>query len=297
MREYFVWLFKTLTLIILVFVVVPILLVSVITATSTMSEIAVDGRKSVAVIELNGVIENSKDILEELYRQADNKAVKGIVLAVDSPGGAVGPSQDIYRAVAKLKAKKPIVAVMKTVAASGGLYSALGASKILAQSGTMTGSIGVIMQIPNFKKFSDWLGVNVVTVKSGELKDVGNSFRDMTPEERDFLQKTVTRVHADFVQAVIESRGLAKDKVLQFADGRVILGSQAKELKLIDDFGDVYDGARLVFELAGEPLGADETPVLIYPTDKFGNLRRALEAVLNLPTIFSRQLEFKYMMY
>lgn len=233
---------------------------------------------TVAVVELTGMIESSKEILEQLHIQANDDSVKGIVLKVDSPGGAVGPSQEIFEAVRRLKAQKPIVASMSAVAASGGLYAALGASKVLAQPGTITGSIGVIMQLPNLRKVTEKLGVDMVTIKSGELKDVGNTFREMTEGERAFLQSTLNDVHLQFTNAVAQARGLTQEQVQQFADGRIIMGSQAKELGLIDGYGDMYVAAREVFELLGEPLAEDQHPNLVFHTDKFSELRRIFQS-------------------
>lgn len=298
MREYFIWLAKFITVMLILFVFMPLIFLAMIGAAAQLSqETIVEGKKQVAVVELTGEIVSSKEILAELYKQAENKNITGIVLSINSPGGAVGPSQEIYSAVRKLREKKPIVAAMGALAASGGFYSALGASKVLCQPGTLTGSIGVIMQIPNFKKVSDWIGVDMVTIKSGALKDVGNSFREMTQAERDFLQSTVSKVQEDFVQAVVDGRGIEKSKVLEFADGRIILGSQAKEWKLVDGYGDVYDAARLVFELAGQPLKEGEIPALFYPSDKFGALKKVLDSVSSIPETLTRSVRLEYRMY
>jgi protease IV len=292
MKEYFIWLAKLLTLVVIFFVIVPVLLIATLSATQTaLQEKINESKHTVAVVEVTGIIESSKDVVAELYKQAENKSVKGIVLRINSPGGAVGPSQEIYSAVSKIKAQKPVVASMEGVAASGGLYAALGASKIYCQPGTMTGSIGVIMHLPNFKKVTDWLGVDVVTIKSGELKDIGNSFREMTEGEREFLTKTAERVHRDFITAVVEGRGLDKAEVEKWADGRVILGNEAKEIKLI-----VHDAARAVFELLGTPLKPEEFPTLVYPADKFAGLKKILEAASDLPLLRSRSIELRYMM-
>lgn len=299
MKEYFIWLLKLLTLVVIFCVVVPLLLIAISSATEEVVAGGVSSDKNlVAVVELKDIISSSKDVLEELYKQSKNDKVKGIVLRIDSPGGAVGPSQDIYAAVRRLKQQKPIVVSMGTVAASGGLYAALGGSKIYCQPGTITGSIGVILQIPNLRKISEYIGFNMVTIKSGELKDVGNTFRDMTDKERDFLQGTVQAAHEEFIKAVAEGRSIPIEKVRSFADGRIILGAQARELKLVDDYGDIYDAARAVFDILGTPLKADELPKLHYPSEKFGQLKKILEGVSHLSSsIFPRQFELQYLMY
>jgi len=297
MMQYFVWLAKLLTLVVIFFVVVPLLLGAMVIATQKeIGTVSPRGDKLVAVIELTGMLESGKEIVEELYKQASDDKVKGIVLRINSPGGAVAPSQDIYGAVMKLKKKKPIVASMGALAASGGLYSAIGASKVYAQPGTLTGSIGVIMQLPNFTKIAEKIGFEMVTVKSGKFKDVGNSFREMTEEDRAFLEETIQRVHTDFVKAVAEGRNLSEQEVRTFADGRVIIGSQAKELKLIDAFGDVHDAARSVFDILNEPLKTDEEPTIFYPMDKFGQFRKIFEVISAVPTLFSRSIELRYVM-
>ncbi len=186
---------------------------------------------------------------------------------------------------------------MGSVAASGGLYSALSASKIFAQPGTMTGSIGVILQIPNVAKIADEYKFSMTTIKSGKFKDVGNMFREMTDEERAYLQETIMIAYHDFVNAVSEGRQLDPKNIESFADGRVILGTQAKELKLIDEFGDVHEAARAIFEILGQPLSANEQPSLFYPGDKFGALKDVLEGASSLlPKHFRANMELLYMM-
>jgi len=266
MKEYFVWLAKLVTVLLLVFVIVLVVIGGMAgAARMAMTDRAPQEEKGVAVIEITGIIDNSKDVVEQLYKQVANDRVRGIVLRVNSPGGAVAPSQDIYSAVKELKERKPIVASFDSVAASGGLYVALGASKIFAQPSTMTGSIGVIIQIPNVKSIAEWAGFSMVTVKSGRLKDVGNIFREMTEEERHFLQETIDEVHEDFIRAIMEGRNMPREDVLQFADGRVLLGSHARRLGLIDEFGGVYDAGREVYALLGEHLAEDQIPNLFYP--------------------------------
>ena len=301
MREYFIWLAKLLTVLVLVFVAIPVLvgLSAAFLQMASTDSLPVRG-KNVAVVKLEGEIFDSQEIVKELYKQAENKKVKGIVLRVNSPGGAVGPSQEIYEAVKAINRrdpKKPVVASMGAVAASGGFYSALAASKIFAQPGTLTGSIGVVMQVPNFKRLADWAGVSMVTIKSGELKDVGNMFRDMTDSERAFLQGTISRVQNNFVEAVSDSRGIPREEVLKFADGRVITGSEARDLKLIDGFGDVYDAARAVLEIAGEPLKEGEIPDLVYPQDRFSEFRKVFEDASTFLKPFSAGAQFKYIMF
>lgn len=277
MKEYKLWLAKIVTLVVLTFVFIPLLV-------GVMS-VAKSAGPRVSVIELVGVIEDSSDVLKELYHAARDKDVKAIVLRIDSPGGAVAPSEEVYNAVRRLKSEKPIVVSMGSLAASGGLYSAVGASKILCQPGTQTGSIGVVMQIPNFTTIANKVGFDMITVKSGALKDTGNQFRPMTEVERRFLEDTANKVHDAFIKAVSEGRNIPEEKVRAFADGRVLLGSEAKAYGLVDDFGDVYDAGREALKLAKVDLKPDQVPNLVFVNEKKGFLQRALESASSIPSL------------
>lgn len=284
MKSYFLWLAKFLTIILVFFFLIPSLIIGLgVASTQAVKLEEGKGKDPIAVVELTGMILDSKEIVKRLYSLSEDDSVKGIVLRIDSPGGAVGPSQEIYTAIKNIKSVKPVVASMGSMAASGGLYSALGASKIVAQPGTLTGSIGVIIQFPNMTKIADQVGFKMVTVKSGKLKDVGNTFRPMTETDLEFLQSTVDSIYDDFFRAVVESRGLEPAMVKKFADGRIITGAQAVELQLIDAIGDIYDAGRLVHEILGTPLAADELPNLLYPDDTFEKFKKFLEAVLDMP--------------
>lgn len=240
---------------------------------------------SVAVIEIDEAIGESSKLLKALYESANNPNVAGIVVRVDSPGGSVGPSQELYAAIKKLKTKKKIVVSMGSVAASGGLYLALAADKIFCQPGTLTGSIGVIMQTPNFSAIADKIGFKMVTVKSGKLKDVGNPFRPMEAADQEFLSSVIKTTYDQFVDAVWEGRGkvfqergISREKMLGFADGRIIPGTTAKEVGLVDEFGDLYDAARAVLELAGKPIPEDQLPHMTFPGRKLMRFQELFEA-------------------
>lgn len=284
MNEYKIWLAKALTIALLCFVVLPL----AIGAIAAIGGVA--GGPKVSVIELTGVIEDSTDILAALYKEARSDSVKAIVLRVDSPGGAVAPSEEIYNAVRKLKTEKPIVVSMGSVAASGGLYASLGASRVFANRGTQTGSIGVIMQIPNYTNIADKVGFSMVTVKSGALKDTGNPFREMTDAERQFLETTTAKVHAVFINAVVEGRNIPEEKVRTFADGRVLLGTEAKDLGLVDEFGDVYDAARAALKLAKVDIKDKDVPELVYANKKKGMLAKVLEGSSSLSQMVKDEL-------
>jgi protease IV len=282
MKSYFSWLVKVITLIILTLVIPAGFLMLLGYIGSQQGEIP-RNNNTVAVLELVGPIMDTKELVTQLYEQAYDDTIKGIVLRIDSPGGAVAPSQEVYNAVKTLKERKPIVVSMGSVAASGGLFAALEASKIVANEGTITGSIGVIMQFPNLQGITEKLGINMITVKSGKLKDVGNPFRSMVEEEREFLETTIDSVHKDFINAVAKGRKIAIKRVEEFADGRIITGEQAKELGLIDSFGGVHDAARIIFELLEKPLPQNELPNLYYPKDKLSRLKELLSVNLGFP--------------
>jgi protease-4 len=303
MKAYLYWLLRATSLFVLFCFVMPLLFASsFMVASGILQEDFEDvdpsgtQRPVVGVVELTGIIEGSREVVDELYKMARKKEVKAIVLRINSPGGAVGPSQDIHDAVRSIKEMKPVVASMGAVAGSGGLYAALPASKIFAQPGTLTGSIGVVLQLPNFRKITEKVGVDFVTIKSGEFKDVGNTFREMTDKEKDFLQKTVDATFEGFLQAVIDGRKLAREDVLKFADGRLILGSQAKQLGLIDELGDMHQAARAALDLAGVKLEASDMPKFLYPAEKFAGFAKLLESWVGIPGMLSRQPQLQYSM-
>lgn len=272
--------------------IIPIIIISVIAGAGvSLAKKDLSGKDSnkVAVVELTGPIMDSKDVVEELYKNAADDKISGIILRVNSPGGAVAPSQDIYTAVKTLKEKKPIIASFGSVAASGGFYSGISASKVFVQPGTQTGSIGVIVQIPNVSKITDKLGVDFLTITSGELKDVGNPTRPITEKDRTFLQSTVNKIYEQFVTDVATARNLPVEKVKPFADGRLILGSEAVELGLADSFGDINVAAREIFVLLNKPLPEGEFPELIYKDDKYAKLRKIFDAIAELPVLLKGQ--------
>jgi protease-4 len=212
--------------------------------------------EKVAVIPLSGLISDSEPVIENLKKYGKDDSVKAIVLRIDSPGGGVGPSQEIYEEVRKLKGRKPVVTSMGALAASGGYYIACATGKVYANPGTMTGSIGVIMPFMNVKDLVEKIGVKGMTVKSGAYKDMGSPLRDMTPSERELLQAVVDNVHMQFVNAVAEGRNLKTEDVMKIADGRIFTGEQARALGLVDALGNLEDAvaeAGRMGKISGEP--------------------------------------------
>ena len=297
MKEYFVWLMKFITVIIVFFVVVPILILSVLMASSktiNSENITPQEKNLVAVIDVNGIIMDSKDVVEKLYKFSSDEKFKGIILKVNSPGGAVAPSQDIYNTILKLKSKKPIYAVMDSMAASGGYYVSAPCTKIYAQKGTMTASIGVISQFVNFKNLSEWFGLKIETVKSGKLKDFGSPYRDMTDEERGYWQNMSNTIHEDFIQDVAKARNIDVNKLREVADGRVLIGTKAKEANLIDEIGGINDASVAMFKELNIKLGENEMPKLYYTENKLKEFKKLLNQSLSF---FSRSQQGVRLMY
>lgn len=230
------------------------------------------GGDKVGVIELTGTIMDSKKALKELKAFAEADHVKAIVLRVDSPGGAVGPSQEIYDAVKALKGRKKVVASMGSLAASGGFYVACAAEKVYANPGTLTGSIGVIMQTPEVSGLLRWAGVSMNTITAGKLKDAGSPFRQMTDEERAYFEAVLKDVHEQFIEAVADGRKLTVDEVRPWADGRVFSGRQAKDAKLVDELG----GIDAAVADAAKMAGIKGEPKVEYPKQEKKFLRELL---------------------
>ncbi len=210
----------------------------------------------VAVLPVTGLIADSESTIDQLKKFAKDDSVKAIVLRINSPGGGVGPSQEIYEEVKKLKGKKVVVASMGALAASGGYYIACAAQKIYANPGTITGSIGVIMQFVNVRDLIEKIGLKGMVVKSGAFKDIGSPLREMKAEERELLQGVIDNVHSQFISAVAEGRKMERGSVAKIADGRIFSGEQAKSLGLVDALGNLEDAVTEAGKLAkieGEP--------------------------------------------
>jgi protease IV len=222
------------------------------------------GKVRVGVVDVKGVIGSPDDILKDLRRFEAKDDIKAIVVRVNSPGGAVAPSQEIHDAIARVAKKKPVVVSMGNVAASGGFYLSVAATKIFAEPGTLTGSIGVIAELPELDQLLDWAHVKMNVVKSGKLKDLGSPFRPMTADDQAYFQSLIDDVYGQFLDAVAKGRKLPVDKVKPIADGRVLSGAQAKALGLIDELGGFEDAAQAAVDLAHET----GKPRLIYPPEE-----------------------------
>ncbi|MEO0185437.1 MAG: signal peptide peptidase SppA [candidate division WOR-3 bacterium] len=227
---------------------------------------------NVGVVEIEGIISSSKRIVRNIKQFTEDPSIAGILVRVDSPGGGVAASQEIYEELKNAKLQKKIVVSMGALAASGGYYVSLPADLIVANPGTITGSIGVIMQFPIFEELMKKIGIDYQVIKSREHKDIGSPFRRMDEKEKKLLQDVVTDVYDQFVQATCDARGLPRDSVLKFADGRIITGNQARKLGLVDTLGTFEDAVKIL----GDMLGI-EKPNLVYPPKKLSLIEMITE--------------------
>ena len=210
----------------------------------------------VGVVEITDTIMDSKEVIKRLDEFGEDDEVKALVLRIDTPGGAVGAVQEIYREVMRLRGKKKIVASFGNTAASGGYYIAAAADRIFSNPGTVTGSIGVVAQVTDISDLLALAKIKVNTIKAGRYKDTGSPTRPMTPEDEKIMQALVTEVHAQFVGDIAKGRGMDPAKVEASADGRVMTGAKAKELGLVDELGDMQDAVAWVMkasDLKGKP--------------------------------------------
>lgn len=273
----------------------------------------------IALISLQGVISSessssgfmmesnsAQSVLKSLEKAVEDNSVKGVILRINSPGGTVAMSQEIYSAIIRLRKMKPVVVSMEDVAASGGYYIASAADRIYANPGTLTGSIGVIMSTLNLQGFmGQKLGIESVVIKSGKFKDTGSSYRKMTVEEHSLLQNLINSAYNQFLTSIIEGRVKRKDtykaeKVLltnanlkKYADGRILTGEQAKKYGFVDKLGSLYEAKAEIRKMAKEkfPAISDKVPVINYnrPTD-FGEILfgTATESILPIKKLESQ---------
>jgi protease-4 len=219
------------------------------------------GKDKVVVVKIEGVITDSGPVIEKLDKIKNNDDVKAVVLRIDSPGGSVAPSQEIYKELIKLREKKTIVASFGSVAASGGYYIASAAHKIIANPGSITGSIGVIIEFANIEELIGKIGLKSVVIKSGKYKDILSPTRELESAERGLIQGVIDSIHSQFIDAVALGRGMEREKVAAIADGRIFSGEQAKEQGLVDELGNLQDAIKRAAEIAG----IEGEPKVIYP--------------------------------
>jgi protease-4 len=216
--------------------------------------------KRVGLVEIIGDIESSDGVVDQLEHMRLDSSVRAVVLRLDSPGGGVAASQEIYEAVRKVRDEgKPVIASMGGVAASGAYYIACAADSIVSNPGTLTGSIGVIMSFPNTEELFKNVGVRFEVVKTGKFKDIGSLSRPMTPDEKALLQGVLSNVYQQFVTAISDGRDMEKGDILPYADGRIFSGDQARDLGFVDRLGDLNDA----IQLAGTMAGIKGRPVVV----------------------------------
>ena len=243
-----------------------------------------EGSGNVAILNIEGVIMSAEESLEKIREIEDNSDIKGLVVRIDSPGGAVGPSQEIYDALMELRRKKiRVVCSLGDIAASGGYYIASACEKIISNPGTLTGSIGVIMHFMNLKDLYTWAKVQPVTIKAGHFKDIGSESRAMTDEERELLQELLDGVHRQFKKAVQEGRALLDAKSIEkYADGRIFTGEKALELGFVDQLG----GEQTALNVLETMLDAGKIKVI-----RERKHRRGLRALFDTESLFEGGLQ------
>ncbi len=251
--------------------------------------------EKVGIIELKGIITDSKQVIHNLKRFREDNSIKAIVIRIDSPGGAVGPSQEIFREIRKTSKSKKVVASMGSIAASGGYYVAAGTDGIVANPGTITGSIGVIMGFTNYQQLLSKIGLVPIVIKSGEYKDMGSPVRKMKPEEKKILKDFARKIHRQFIRDIVEGRKMDRVKVESLADGRIFTGEESKELGLVDRIGNFEDAV----EWAGRLGGIKGKISTVYAREKKFSLLRYImdssaKALLNRITDPSLSANYLY---
>jgi protease-4 len=256
-----------------------LILLALVGISSIISGWVQQGTKNrIGIVDITGLISDSQYIVNQVKKFRQDKRIRGIILRIDSPGGAVGPSQEIYSEVLKTRESgKTIYASMGALAASGGYYIASAAEKIFANPGTLTGSIGVIMVFSNAKGLMEKIGLQPEIIKAGEYKDIGSPARAMTQKERNLLQNVVTDVHQQFIEAVASGREVSVAEVTKIADGRILTGRQAYSLNLVDQLGGLQDS---IDQLAHK-VGIIGSPKIIKETRRVGFLDWVLKSTVN----------------
>ena len=232
---------------------------------------------NIGVVEVTGPILTSRKIIEDIEDFKKNDDIKAIILRVDSPGGGIGPSQEIYRELIKIRDDKPVIASMGSVAASGGYYIACAAQGIVANPGTITGSIGVIMEYANLEEIAKKIGISPVVIKSGEYKDMGSPMRELKDKEKELFQNLVDELHSQFVSDAASARNLEATAMAKLADGRVYTGQTAMKLNLVDRLGNLDDAVLW----AGQLAGIEGDLNLVYPKqDKMTLFKKLAETLI-----------------
>ncbi len=257
-------------------IVILIGLIFVISKIQT-KKVKIISENSIGVIKLNTIIRDSSDFIRNLKDFVENKKIKAVVVKINSPGGAVVPSQEIYREIIKLKKKKKIYAYIQSLGASGAYYVASATDKIFANPGSVIGSIGVIIEFTNIKELLNKIGIKGITIKSGKFKDVGNPTREMTDEEKEYLKGLIMNVYNQFLKDVSNARKIPIEKLKKIADGRVFTGEEGVKLGLVDklgNFDDLVDYIKKELKIKGK---LD----IVYPEEKKPLYKQIVEGISN----------------
>lgn len=253
------------------------------------------GGERIGVVKIEGTIVESEPIIDKIIKFRKNKRVKAIILRINSQGGVVAPSQEIYQEVKKTCKEKRVIVSVESIVASGGYYIACAADTIIANPGTLVGSIGVMLQVENVEELLKKIGLKRKVVKSGKYKDIGSMTRSMTKEEEAMLQEFSDDVYSQFVDAVVEGRNIKREEVLKLADGRIFTGAQAIKLGLIDKLGNLQDA----ISITGEMVGIKGEPKVIYPKKKRPSILDFIleEASKRIVRIIEKMLNNKLTVY
>ncbi len=245
----------------------------------------------IGVVEIEGAITQSGDVMEDIVKFKEDATIRGVIIRINSPGGAVGPTQEIYTEVRKLRDKKQVYVSMGSVCASGGYYIASAGHKIYANPSTITGSIGVIMEQTVIEDLMKKIGVQSNTLKAGDYKDVGSPFRKMKPEEREYLNQIITGIHQQFISDVAAGRGITIENTRKYSDGKIFTGLQAKQLGLVDGIGNFYDS----LDDLKKTLNIKGKPVLVYGKKPFSFLKWLVSTMANELISQSADSPFKFL--
>ncbi|MBU4446314.1 signal peptide peptidase SppA [bacterium] len=247
-------------------------------------------RGNIAVVDIKGVIVSAEKIAGQLIKYSQRSNIKGIIIRIDSPGGGSAAFQEIYREIRRVRESGiPVIASIASVGASGGYYAALGATKIMANPGSIVGSIGVIVDFPVAVELLNKIGIDVKTVKSGQYKDIGSPYKEFTPEDEKQLDFVVQDIFNQFVTTIADERGLLKKELLKISDGRIFTGSQAKEFSLIDTLGTFEDAVLMIAEMAG----IQGRPKLVFSQKQrktlfdilFSDIEEVISLITPIPTL------------
>ncbi len=251
------------------------------------------GGGKIGIVEIEGTIADLKDVMADVVRFKEDDSIHGVIVRINSPGGAVGPTQEAASEIKKLKAKKKVYVSMGSVCASGGYYIAAVGEKIYANPSTITGSIGVIMQQTVVEDLMKKIGVQSNTIKAGSMKDVGNPFRKMTDSERQYLQGIIDSIHEQFIKDVAEGRKMTIENARKLSDGRIYTGLQAKEEGLIDGIGTFYD----VVDEMKKAVGIKGKPDLVYGKRPFSPLKWLISSLVQemFTSEQTQPFQYKYM--